>query len=352
LSMDVTLPGAQPFLVRCVPQNFEGVGSIRSYLLSGTFVICKGIVYGTIPAADDPDRDAKGLIARLPAETRPPQTLRFAALQRKAFEVGGHKTFSSQLVTLEITQDGWIRGESVRASDGGIDLSALRFCTSRGISLIDEVRVHTCQVAGTRLVCMQGHLSDRYFSRHSDKPLALLLDSCQPPKKIPFIVAGEWPGCFHLLVVRPSMGALGMRRHDVSWRDGYWDHDTIHFTGIMYEVATEAMVHATLDAQWSEESLKIFVADFQKLLVRRFGSIETAWREAFDVDGSGTVNFTEFGLGCKVAGFVGNATRIWAALDDDCSGEISLDEISMGMDDEPKVQLLPKLAGAARPADV
>lgn len=61
--------------------------------------------------------------------------------------------------------------------------------------------------------------------------------------------------------------------------------------------------------------------------MRKFGSIEEAWTYAFDTDGSGSVNFTEFGLGCKAAGYVGNATRLWAALDEDRSGEISLEEL-------------------------
>merc|ERR1712087_81274 len=79
------------------------------------------------------------------------------------------------------------------------------------------------------------------------------------------------------------------------------------------------------------ESLTIFVTDFQNFLIRKFGSIEVAWHVAFDTDGSGSINFTEFGLGCKASGYVGNATRLWAALDEDRSGEISLDELNTGL---------------------
>merc|ERR1712083_630992 len=75
-----------------------------------------------------------------------------------------------------------------------------------------------------------------------------------------------------------------------------------------------------------------FVEDFQKFLVRRFGCVEDAWSKAFDTDFSGSINFTEFCCGCKMSGYVGNVTRLWAALDDDRSGEISLDELSIGVD--------------------
>merc|ERR1719222_787999 len=86
---------------------------------------------------------------------------------------------------------------------------------------------------------------------------------------------------------------------DLIWRDSIWNHDQIHLTGMMFEVASDAIQFSALSASWTGESLKIFVKDFQNFLIRKFGSIQVAWEQAFDLDGSGSINFTEFGLGCK-----------------------------------------------------
>jgi len=333
LSMDVnntTFQGASCHLMRLESNFFTARESLWCYLVGGNFVICKGVVVGICPRDHDPANGRNMRLARLPADLRPQETLQFAALSREAYDVGGHVAYSSQLVTLVVTPDGWIMGVAGKEVEGAIDLSAIRFCIGRGISLIDEVSLHHCDIGGTRMVTLQGTLTQRYFAVHSHKPLALLPESCRPPRELPFITAGSSPGGFHLLIAFPSHG-FGCGG-DLLWRDSIWNHDKISLTGIMYEVAEDAMLHSTLDTKWGAESQKIFVEDFQKFLIRRFGDIETAWEQAFDTDGSGAINFTEFGLGCKMAGFVGNATRLWAALDEDRSGEIDMDELAKGLE--------------------
>merc|ERR550525_1110521 len=114
-----------------------------------------------------------------------------------------------------------------------------------------------------------------------------------------FVVAGHAPGGFNLVMVQQTQG-LGVGG-DIMWWDSIWNHDQIHFTGVMFEASEQAMNCSTLDTTWNAESLKIFVHDFQSFLIRKFGSIEAAWTRAFDTDGSGEINFTEFGLGCKAA---------------------------------------------------
>lgn len=264
---------------------------------------------------------------------RPRKPLQFAALSREAFDVGGHVAFTSSLVTLVVLPDGWICGVSTREIEGAVDLSAIRFCLGGGISLIDEVSLHTVDVSGSRIVCLQGMLTTRYFSVHSHKPLAILPESCRPPQELPFVVAGTRSG-FNLLMVRALRG--GGVGGDIMWRDSYWNHDNISLTGLMYEVHPEVLSISTLNSTWTGESLKIFVRDFQQFLVRKFGSVEAAWATAFDLDGSGAINFTEFSLGCKAAGYVGNATRLWAALDEDHSGEISLEELGTSAPSRPE----------------
>jgi len=269
-------------------------------------------------------------IARLPRDCRPRKPLQFAATSREAYAVNGHISYSSSLVTLVVTPEGDILGVGGTEPEGTIDLSAIRFCTGKGISLVDGVSLHTLDVQGTRLVTLQGQLSNRWWNRDNRHPLALLPESCRPPSNLHFIVTGTSAGGFHLLQVRPSFG-FGCGG-DLMWIDGVWNRDRLHLTGVFFEVAPDAVKHTVFAA--GREGAAVLIHDFQQFLIRRFGSIELAWREAFDLDGSGEINFTEFGLGCKAAGYVGNATRLWAVFDDDQSGEISLAELLTGISDD------------------
>eukprot|EP00927_Polykrikos_kofoidii_P065458 TRINITY_DN61204_c0_g1_i1.p1 TRINITY_DN61204_c0_g1~~TRINITY_DN61204_c0_g1_i1.p1 ORF type:complete len:450 (+),score=62.45 TRINITY_DN61204_c0_g1_i1:39-1388(+) len=327
LTMDIarhTYEGAASHFMRLEPTHFTSKGSLWCYLIGGSFVVCSGTVVGRCLQRGVPTR-----ISRLPANLRPRHELTFAALSREAYNVSGHVAYTSHLVTLVVTPDGWVNLLATRESEGAIDISAIRFCTQGGISLIDEVTLHTVDVGGTRMVSLQGTLTERFFTVHSFKPLGLLPESCRPPRDLSFVVSGNSAGGFHLLEAKPKFdrGCGG----ELMWRDSIWNHDQINLTGVMFEVSADVLHVSTLSSQWTGESLQVFVRDFQNFLIRKFGSIEKAWMVAFDTDGSGSVNFTEFGLGCKSSGYVGNATRLWAALDSDRSGEISLDELNMGL---------------------
>merc|ERR1712137_616587 len=164
----------------------------------------------------------------------------------------------SNLVTLVVTPDGWVVALGRGEVEGAIDLSAIRFCIGRGISLVDMVTLHTCDVAGTRMVILQGHLQACFFSSHNE-PLAVLPDSCRPAKDISFVVAGTSAEGFHLVIIRPSH-SYG-RGGDVLWCDSRWNHDEINLTGIMYEVAPDAVQLSTLSTKWDPESQRIIVRD-------------------------------------------------------------------------------------------
>jgi len=323
LSTDVrskTFQGAKSRLMRTESDNFTAQGSLWCYLVGSNFVVCKGLVVGAC-------RRELDRIARLPVGHRPDKALRFVGLSREAYNAGGHVSYTSNLVTLMAMPDGWILCSASQKIQGIIDLSAVRFCVGSGICLVGGVSVHTCELEGTRMITLQGSLSDRFFATHSQNPLALLPESCRPAGDLNYVTSGNSVGSFHLIVINPSRG-FGTGG-DVYWRDSLWNHDEIHFTGIMFEVAADALTHSTETSKWGGESQKLYIEEFQKYLLRRFGTIEIAWSKAFDTDGSGAINFTEFGLGCKTAGFVGNVTRLWQALDDDRSGEISIDELAM-----------------------
>merc|ERR1712048_1270550 len=78
---------------------------------------------------------------------------------------------------------------------------------------------------------------------------------------------------------------------------------------------------------WSSVRRQICVGEFQQYLTRKYGTIEGSWLVAFkNHDKSGQINYTRFCQGCKAAGYVGNVAKLWAMLDEDRSGEISLQE--------------------------
>mmetsp|Transcript_55620 Transcript_55620/g.143274 ORF Transcript_55620/g.143274 Transcript_55620/m.143274 type:complete len:514 (-) Transcript_55620:288-1829(-) len=303
------------------------------YRLRGSipFIICNGVV--VLADTSETDSGKPLVIGKLPEGLRPGLPLRFAALarQRTVFD-----STSSKLVSLVALPSGLLTVEAGPGGQGAlqpgctIDLSAVRFCIGNGISLIDDLRCHICDVGGTRLVCLQGTLAERRFVTEGRKHLALLPESCQPQAETAFVVAGE-NGGFHLLSVRPhsSVGDTG----DVIWRDSKWNRDVISLNGVMFEVSPKALANPNPMIQHElTEGVLISLVDFQKYLKTRFGNIQNAWTTAFDTDQSGAINFTEFGLGCKAAGYVGSPTRLWSALDEDLSGEISVEELSMPAD--------------------
>jgi len=167
-----TFDGAAAHLLRLDPAHFQPKsGRPWCYLLDGSSPMV--ILRGVVERVGQSQRGEPLRVARLPAGLRPKLEMRFAALARQAADSGGH---SSRLVTLTALPSGWIvaeagpgdRDEAVVGSS--IDLSAIRFSVGKGLSLIDEVYLHICDVAGTRLVCLQGTLGDRSFDMHGHRP--------------------------------------------------------------------------------------------------------------------------------------------------------------------------------------
>eukprot|EP00929_Paragymnodinium_shiwhaense_P116402 TRINITY_DN8590_c0_g1_i1.p1 TRINITY_DN8590_c0_g1~~TRINITY_DN8590_c0_g1_i1.p1 ORF type:complete len:1661 (-),score=510.83 TRINITY_DN8590_c0_g1_i1:48-5030(-) len=65
----------------------------------------------------------------------------------------------------------------------------------------------------------------------------------------------------------------------------------------------------------------------KRLLVRRYGSIYTGWRNALDLDGNGRLSFNEFCAALRELGFNGNVKELWHFLDEENSGFIDLHNI-------------------------
>merc|ERR1719326_968200 len=67
-------------------------------------------------------------------------------------------------------------------------------------------------------------------------------------------------------------------------------------------------------------------AGFEAALTRKYGNLLRAWTLALDIDGSGSIGFTEFCTAVRAQGFAGSLKDLWKEYDKDGEGFISMDE--------------------------
>mmetsp|Transcript_113028 Transcript_113028/g.200349 ORF Transcript_113028/g.200349 Transcript_113028/m.200349 type:complete len:550 (+) Transcript_113028:94-1743(+) len=332
LSMNFDIEDATWQEMDMAPDNFLIVTAPLCTVVGGKLVICNGMVNGIFRQDHSSAEGKNAYIARLPEGLRPRAALQFAALGRIDTKCAlsaqpKEATSDTVLVWLVVTPDGWIQGVARHEARCIVDLSAVRFCLGRGIAIADEVRLHSCDFGGSRMVVLQGILDRRIFSQHGMMRLTYLPQACRPKTETVFATSGRRAGGYHLITVKPT-DTIGFGA-EIIWSDSIWEHDGINLSGVAFEAAAESLQHSLEVAQWTENRKKIIVSEFQKFILKRFESFDTAWQEAFDIDHLGYINFTKFGHGCRKSGYTGNLSRLWAMLDDDQSGEITLDEFSV-----------------------
>jgi len=297
----------------------------RACPLGAGMIICSGMVRGVA----DPTGLPNAYLAQLPEGMRPASALPFIGLGRQVSGKKDRNAPEPQLTMLVVMPDGWIVSSSIHAPHSYVDLSAVRFSLGRGVGICDEVRLHTCDLAGSRVVMLQGSLAERSFPQQCHTPFCQLPPACRPASEVVFVVSGVRAGSQHLITIKPTKCQSKHLGADVIWSDAFLDHDVIHLTGVMYEVASDALEHTLGGPDWSANRKKLVVFEFQRILLRKYGSLTKAWHEAFDIEYVGHINFTKFTRGCKAAGYNGNLFRLWRMFDEDGSGEITLDELGI-----------------------
>jgi hypothetical protein len=314
-------------MVRVEKANFAAVqgGAVWCYLLGGMCVILKGIVVGR-KSASSSSTARDNLIARLPEGVRPTRPLLFTALARDVGEEGGRPVINSSLATILVTPDGDITKLAGGSKEATLDLSAIRFCTDRGISLVDEVSVHAVDIAGSRLVTLQGVLLERSWQHGGvKKQLATLPESCRPAQDLHFIVPGISREGYHLVHVRPDSKNAG----EILWKDSIWIRDRINLTGVMFEVSPDVLglrVHKTEEEM--EVSKQALMQDLHRRIVKKYGSVNYGLKKAFCITEADELNFTQFVAGTKLLGYPGHMTRLWSILDEDQGGSVSYEELA------------------------
>jgi hypothetical protein len=68
-------------------------------------------------------------------------------------------------------------------------------------------------------------------------------------------------------------------------------------------------------------------AAFRKLLKKTFGSVEKAWKDFMDEDHNGELSYIEFVHTCRALGFRGKPQAVFAELDFDMNGVLTLQEL-------------------------
>jgi len=156
-----------------------------------------------------------------------------------------------------------------------------------------------------------------------------------------FVVPGTSQHGFHLVHVRQvaTAGSGG----EITWKDSIWNRDRINLTGVMFEVAEDAIQHPLTrrTEQEDEVARQALMQDFHRRLVSKFQSIEAGLQKAFGLQPTAEINFTQFVAGCRQLGYPGHMTKLWSLLDEDQSGLVSFEELQ-SCEQEFKISILDK----------
>eukprot|EP00747_Dinoflagellata_sp_TGD_P027280 gnl/TRDRNA2_/TRDRNA2_132519_c0_seq1.p1 gnl/TRDRNA2_/TRDRNA2_132519_c0~~gnl/TRDRNA2_/TRDRNA2_132519_c0_seq1.p1 ORF type:complete len:1424 (-),score=306.60 gnl/TRDRNA2_/TRDRNA2_132519_c0_seq1:173-3874(-) len=80
--------------------------------------------------------------------------------------------------------------------------------------------------------------------------------------------------------------------------------------------------------------------EFDRLCIRKYGTLMNAWRQCLDADGNGKLTFNELCNGARYLGYGGDLQKLWRSLDTDNSGSITIREIDAKADDLVKCFML------------
>ncbi|CAE7684871.1 EGH1 [Symbiodinium microadriaticum] len=230
-------------------------------------------------------------------------------------------TIQLSLKTVAVNRDGMILGSLQPGC--ALDLSGIRFAMHGGFPLIDGIQLFSCKVGSQRFGILQGRTSTRFFHVSEDRALASIPADFTPSQRIAFAIPGAREGGFHLLHLEP-----GTQGGQLQWSDAVWNRDELEISGVIFEMLGDVnCLPSALVSSWSEARRGIVLMDFHKLLLSKYGSLNLAWEEAFDIDDYGCVDFAQFSLGCRRVKYCGNVCRLWSMLDPRNTGAVTFDSL-------------------------
>ncbi|CAE7188646.1 YIR007W [Symbiodinium pilosum] len=277
--------------------------------MESNIVLCKGLV-----RSQSQSRTYSGVIAQLPPDMCPSSAMTFTVLCR---EPGSELS----LAAIVVTREGMIVGDLPPGHC--VDLSGIRFATRGGFPLTDGIQLFSCRVGTQRFGMLQGRTSTKFFHVLEDRAIASIPPDFTPTQRIAFAAPGSRSKSFHLLHLEPSPAG-----GDLRWSDAVFHRDELEISGVIFEMLGDVQcLPSALVSNWSEARRQIVLMDFHKLLLSRYGSLNVAWEEAFDVADYGYVDFAQFSQGCRRVKYSGNVCRLWSMLDCQNEGTVSFEAL-------------------------
>ncbi|CAE7474734.1 EGH1 [Symbiodinium necroappetens] len=277
-------------------------------LIDSNVVMCRGLVVRT------QSTPYTGVICQLPSSVHPSSAMIFAVLCREP-------NSQLSLKTVAVNREGMILGSLQPGC--ALDLSGIRFAMHGGFPLIDGIQLFSCKVGSQRFGILQGRTSTKFFHVSEDRALASIPADFTPSQRIAFAIPGAREGGFHLLHLEP-----GSQGGQLQWSDAVWNRDELEISGVIFEMLGDVnCLPSALVSSWSEARRGIVLMDFHKLLLSKYGSLNLAWEEAFDIDDYGCVDFAQFSLGCRRVKYCGNVCRLWSMLDPRNTGAVTFDSL-------------------------
>jgi Ca2+-binding EF-hand superfamily protein len=132
---------------------------------------------------------------------------------------------------------------------------------------------------------------------------------------------------FRYLVSGPGKNRITMADIDPAAMDAYWRGDLEAMSPMD---KAKANLAAKRRAGQSEKDARMEATDWPTLkraLIRKHGTITSAWRLGLDANGNGKVSFIEFGKHVRNLGFQGDIKSIFRELDSNDDGIISFNEV-------------------------
>jgi Ca2+-binding EF-hand superfamily protein len=132
---------------------------------------------------------------------------------------------------------------------------------------------------------------------------------------------------FKLLLDGPGKRHISMADLDPAAMQAYWRGD-LEALSPLEKARASLAARKKADKEAKEKNMEAYDwLTLKKVLIRKFGTISSAWRECLDIAGNGKVSFAEFGKQVRGIGFSGDIRQIFSELDKDDSGLITFNEI-------------------------
>jgi len=124
----------------------------------------------------------------------------------------------------------------------------------------------------------------------------------------------------------PGVGHDGSVKHPGCWGAGGWASSSNSGAAIAKGAAQGCSVKRLGGDPWQAQDAQKVKSTFRRLLLRRYHTMTAAWR-GIDPSGRGRISFFEICRACRDLGYEGSVRILWASLDEDRDGFVSLHEV-------------------------